>query len=114
MASEVPTCELDALVTCGSSFFERIFTLEPCIKGVTHKVPIKVNNNFKDFPLIVCFKYGLTSILGHFDPKKAYLLLALQPANKIPYVDNEETANMYNIPKFKSFKAKPGAYGITK
>jgi hypothetical protein len=37
--------------------------------------------------------------LGHFDPKKAYLELADHPANNIPYVDNEDTANIYNIPK---------------
>ena len=28
------------------------------------------------------------------EPKKAYLLLALQPANNIPYVDKEDTANI--------------------
>jgi len=28
------------------------------------------------------------------NPEKAYLLLALQPANNIPYVAKEETANM--------------------
>ena len=48
------------------------------------------------------------------DPKKAYLLLALQPANSIPYVDKEETANIYNIPILISDKAKPGPYKIFK
>ena len=57
------------------------------------------------------------SLLGYAvllsEPKKAYLLLALQPANNIPYVAKDETANMYNKPKFKSLIAKPGPYGIT-
>ena len=47
------------------------------------------------------------------EPKKAYFELADQPANKIPYVDNEDTAKRYRIPKLKSDIAKPGPYGIT-
>lgn len=47
------------------------------------------------------------------EPKKAYFELADQPANKIPYVDSEDTANMYNIPKFKSAIVRPGLYGTT-
>jgi len=96
MASEVPTHELNALVTCELSFITRIFTLEPHILSVTHKVPNKVSHIFclEDFSLTVCFTYRFTSILGHFDPKKAYLLFALQPASNIPYVDKEETASI--------------------
>jgi len=33
------------------------------------------------------------------DPKKAYLELADHPANKIPYVANEDIAKRYNIPR---------------
>ena len=47
------------------------------------------------------------------EPKNAYLEFADHPASKIPYVDREETANMYNIPRFKSATVKPGPYGIT-
>ena len=47
------------------------------------------------------------------EPRKAYLEFADQPANKIPYVDKEETANIYSIPKPKSAIVKPGPYGIT-
>ena len=35
MASEVPTHELNALVTCGLFLFKKIFTLEPLKEGVT-------------------------------------------------------------------------------
>ncbi len=35
MASEVPTNELNALVTCELPFFKRVLTLEPLIYGVT-------------------------------------------------------------------------------
>ena len=41
MASEVPTRELNALVTCGLFIFERIFTLEAHKMQLTHKVPNK-------------------------------------------------------------------------
>jgi hypothetical protein len=37
-------------------------------------------------------------MLGHFDPKKAYLEFADHPANNIPYVANEDIANKYKIP----------------
>lgn len=35
------------------------------------------------------------------------------PANKIPYTFNDETANRYNIPKFKSQTTIPSEKGIT-
>src|SRR5882757_6383897 len=47
------------------------------------------------------------------EPKKAYLELADHPANNIPYVANDDTANIYSIPKPKSPIDKPGPYGIT-
>lgn len=105
MASEVPTNELNALVTCGLFTFKRIFTLEAHKLQLTHKVP---NKFLMNSPLIVCFIERLKSFMGHFDPKKAYLELADQPANNIPYVDNEDTANTYSIPKLKSDRDKPG------
>jgi len=47
------------------------------------------------------------------DPKKAYLELALHPANKIPYTPTDDIANEYKIPKEKSDRAKPLPKGIT-
>ena len=96
MASEVPTNELNALVTCGLFIFKRIFTLEVHKLQLTLKVSDKLSVNFS---LIVCSIERIISFTGQFDPKKAYLELADQPANNIPYVDNEDTANIYNIPK---------------
>ena len=83
MASEVPTHELSVLVTCGLYIFNWIFTKEPLnirkiVQGVIQMVPIKVIKLFSNlslyFPLIVCFKHKI--MLGHFDPKNAYLELA--------------------------------------
>ena len=47
------------------------------------------------------------------EPKKAYLEFADHPASKIPYVDNEDTANIYNTPRPRSAIVNPGPYGIT-
>ena len=41
------------------------------------------------------------------DPKKAYLELADQPANKTPYTPKEDKAKVYKIPKEKSERANP-------
>ena len=72
------------------------------IKDLTIMVPNKVKYSFFNkslyFPLIVCFKHKIICMLGHFDPKNAYLELADHPANSIPYVAKEDIANRYNIP----------------
>ena len=47
------------------------------------------------------------------EPKKAYLELADQPANNIPYTPKEDKAKVYNIPKLKSDKTSPWPKGIT-
>ena len=84
MVSEVPTNELYALVTCELLIFKRVFTLEP-FKGVTRKVSNEAGKICQiNFSHIVCFKYRLASIMGHFDPKKAYFEFADQPASNIP------------------------------
>jgi hypothetical protein len=73
MASEVPTHELNALVTCELFIFKRIFTLDAHKLQLTLKVP---NKFLMNFPLIVCCIEKLSSFMGHFDPKKEYLELA--------------------------------------
>ena len=47
------------------------------------------------------------------EPKKAYLELADHPANKTPYIPNDERANVYKIPKEKSEILIPAPKGIT-
>ena len=46
------------------------------------------------------------------EPRKAYLELALQPANKTPYTLKEDKAKVYNIPNGKSKRVKPCPNGI--
>jgi len=46
------------------------------------------------------------------DPKKAYLELALHPANNIPYTPKEDKAKLYNTPKEKSEIVNPSPKGI--
>jgi hypothetical protein len=46
------------------------------------------------------------------DPKKAYLELADQPLNNIPYTPREERVKVYNIPIEKSVRALPSPKGI--
>ena len=73
MASEVPTHELNALVTCGLFILKRIFTLDAHKLQLTLKVQNKLLMNF---PLIVCCIERFSSFMGQFDPKKEYLELA--------------------------------------
>jgi hypothetical protein len=47
------------------------------------------------------------------EPRKAYLELPDQPANKIPYIPKLDKAKVYSNPKEKSNKAKPCPNGIT-
>jgi hypothetical protein len=91
MASEVPTHELNALVTCGLFTVKRIFTLIAQRMQLTIKVP---NNLYMNFPLIVCCRRSFKSSWGHFDPKKAYLELPDQPANKTPYIPKLDSAKV--------------------
>ena len=46
------------------------------------------------------------------DPKKAYLLFALHPANNIPYTPKEDKAKVYKTPNEKSKRVKPWPNGI--
>ena len=46
------------------------------------------------------------------EPKKAYLELADQPLNNIPYTVNEDKAKVYNIPNEKSDITRPWPKGI--
>ena len=73
---------------------------EPVNKIIISTAELKINS------------YEIIAAVDLSEPKKAYLELADQPANNIPYTPNEDKAKVYKIPNEKSDIDNPCPKGI--